>query len=416
MQTAKAALAIHGGSPVKTTPYGTGQRFQGNELAYLEQALAQNSLFYDFGAMVKRACAMMQTYTSMPYVVACTSGSAALHLGLIAAGIGPGDEVITTPNTDSGTVIGILAEGAVPIFCDCEWTLQPSARTVAEKITERTRAVIVVHLAGYAAPVDEIVTLCQARGIAVIEDCAQSWGTRLHKRMVGSFGNAGCYSTNDYKHISTGDGGFTALVDENLARRVANYADKYYDRGYGGTQRQCHFGMNYRMNELTGAVACAQLECVDEITSHRHALGEQLRRLLDGMPGMRMLQPIEDSYSTYWWTAAFVDTEAMTASRDELVAALQAEGLNVSSYGRYDLVDTGLFQTQQLRPWLTDARASYPLRQPDGRHYSYHLEQTPTHRQLLASAITIAIGTYYTELDIAETAEGFWKVCSVYAH
>lgn|GEM_PF-6390729 len=101
----------------------------------------------------------MRRYTGQPYVVACSSGTAALHLGLIAYGLGPGDEVVCTPNTDAGTVIGILAEGAVPVFCDVAETLQPTPRAIRAVLTPRTRAVIVVHLAGYPAPVDAIVRL-----------------------------------------------------------------------------------------------------------------------------------------------------------------------------------------------------------------------------------------------------------------
>src|ERR1041385_5124478 len=124
-------LAIHGGSKAKTTPYGTGKRYLDNELKYLQDALESNVLFYGFptSKWVKRACEMMQAYTGRPHVVACSSCSAAIHLGLIAAGVGRGDEVILTPNSDVGSVIGIIEEGAVPVFCDCEWNLQPSVAT-----------------------------------------------------------------------------------------------------------------------------------------------------------------------------------------------------------------------------------------------------------------------------------------------
>jgi len=415
MKTTLEQLAIHGGPKAKPEPYGTGMRFVGNEMEYLRQALESNTLFFGFGQFVKRACGMMADYTGMPYVVACTSGSASIHLGLVAAGIGPGDEVITTPNTDNGTVVGVLLEGAVPVFCDCEESLQASARTVAEKITDRTRAVVVIHLAGHAAPVDEIVALCKPRGIAVIEDCAQSWGARLHGRQVGGFSTAGCFSTNDFKHISTGDGGFVALPTEDLYRRVANYADKFYDRGFDGTLNRQHFGMNYRMSELQGAVACAQLEQVETITARRHALGEQLREQCRDIPGLTLLEPIADSYSTYWWTAAFVDETVLTATRDEVVQALQAEGANLYSYGKYDLIDTGLFQTLDMRPWLQDARRYLPLQQPDGRRYSYTLSQTPIHQRCLQTGIQVQVGTFYTEQDIEETALAFRKVFTAFA-
>ena len=407
-------LAINGGPKAKTSPYTTGLRYTGNERKYLDEALASNTLFYGFGKFVKRACAMMQTYTSRPHAVACSSGSAAIHLGLIAAGIGPGDEVIVTPNTDFGSLIGIIAEGAVPVFCDCDWTLQPSAATVAAKITPRTRAVVVIHLAGFPAPVDEIVALCQPHGIGVVEDCAQSWGTRLHGRMVGSFGTAGCFSANDMKHISTGDGGFVVLSDPALYRRVSNYSDKHYDRLFAGDLAGAHFGLNYRMSELQGAVAVAQLEQVETITARHHELGERLTAQLRGMPGAKILEGIPDSYATYWWTTLFVDEAAVTVSRDELVKALRAEGLNANSYGKYDRIRSGLMQTRVVRPWLTDARRQYPFVQPDGRTYEYHLADTPTHQRILAAGIMIGFGRFYSDHDIDETAAGLQKVFAAY--
>jgi dTDP-4-amino-4,6-dideoxygalactose transaminase len=407
-------LAINGGPKAKTTPYGTGKRFTGNELAYLQQALEQNTLFYGTGKWVKRACEMMKEYLGLPHVVACTSGTAAIHLGLIAAGIGPGDEVILTPNTDSGSAAGIIEEGAVPVFCDCEWTLQPSARTVSACITDRTRAVVVIHLAGHPAPVEEILEVCRPRGIAVIEDCAQSWGTRLNGKRVGTFSAAGCYSINDFKHISTGDGGFVALSDPELYRRVHNYADKFYDRFFNTELLQAHHGMNYRMSELQGAVACAQLERVEQITSRQHDLGDALRQRLVGLPGARVLQPIEGGYATYWWTAVFIEPESLTASRDDIAKAIQAEGIPMASYGKYDLIQKPLFQNRQARPWLKDARSSFPFDQPDGRSYHYSVEQTPTHKKALETGLMMGLTCFCTDQDIAETATGIRKVFETY--
>jgi len=413
MNTSKE-LAINGGTKAKTVPYGTGMRFQNNELKYLKEALEQNTLFYAFGDKVKKACSMMAEYTGMPYIVPASSGSAAVHLGLIAAGIGPGDEIICTPNTDAGSILGIIEEGAVPIFCDCEDMLQPSASTVAAQITKYTKAVVVVHLAGYPAPVDEIVNLCEAKGIAVIEDCAQAWGTTLNGKMVGSFGIAGCYSTNDYKHLSTGDGGFVALSDLELYRRVSNYSDKHYDRMFGFERRLAHHGMNYRMSELQGAVAIAQLEKADQITSRQHDIGESIFKGLESLSGVSMLETIPGGYSTYWWTALKVDLDCVSSTRNELVAAFVAEGIECSAYGRnYNLISTGLFQGRQVRPWLEGDRGMYPFVQPDGRSYTYSLDSTPNHKRLLETGIHLNINTYYTDQDVEEIVTGIQKVFSI---
>lgn len=409
------ALAIDGGPKTKTTPYGTGKRYVGHELKYLKQALESNTLFYGFGTMVKRACEAMKAYTGMPYIVPCSSGSAAVHLGLVACGIGPGDEVIVTPNTDQGSVLGILAEGAVPVFCDCAETLQPTVESIAARVTRRTRAVVVVHLAGYPAPVDKIVRFCRAKGIGVVEDCAQSWGTRLRGKLVGTFGTAGAYSTNDFKHISTGDGGFVALRDATLYRRVSNYSDKHYDRLFDKSWAGAHHGVNYRMGELQGAVALAQLEKVGRITARHHAIGEKLGAGIAGVRGCRILKPIPGGYSTYWWTVLIVDETKLTATRDRVVQALQAEGISASSYSKYDLIQKPLFRKRIARPWLKGPRRMYPFVQPDGRSYTYGLDQTPVHARLLQTAIMVHIGSFYTDRDVRETAAAIRKVFGAYA-
>ena len=408
-------LAANGGPKAVQHPFATGQRYADNELDYLREALEQNTLFYGFGNMVKRACAKMCEYTGRPHVVACSSGTAAVHLGLIACGIGPGDEVITTPNTDSGTVIGIIEEGAVPVFCDPDFHLQPTAEAIEARISAHTRAVVVVHLAGYPAPMDEIVELCSARGIGIVEDCAQSWGTKLHGRLVGTFGTAGCYSTNDFKHISTGDGGFVALDDESLYRRVSNYSDKHYDRLFDLTQRQAHHAVNYRMSELQGAVALAQLEKVDRITARHHEIGEALLTGVGDVPGASFVSPVPGGYSTYWWTVIWIDEQKFTESRDRIVELMQAEGVPASSYGNYDLIGKPLFQTRVVRDWLDDERRHYPFTQPDGRAYHYSYDQTPRHARMLRTGIMIGINTFYSDRDVRAIAAGVRKVLDAVA-
>ena len=408
-----ANLAINGGPKSKTTPYSVATRFGTRELECLQQALNQNTLFYGKGNLVKQACELMKSYTGRPYVVPCSSGTAAVHLGLIACGIGPGDEVILTPNTDSGSVIGIMAEGAVPVFCDCDENLQPDVASISARITSRTKAVIVVHLAGYPAPIDAIMDLCRAHNIGVVEDCAQSWGTRLNGRMVGSTGTAGVYSTNDFKHLSTGDGGFVALADPNLYRRVSNYADKHYDRLFDQSRRQAHFGLNYRMSELQGAVAVAQLEKVDAITGRYHELGTRLEQKLKGLRGGRMIDGLPGSHCTYWWSAIQTDPTHLTGSRDEILKALQAEGLSHSA-PYYDLLQRPLFQQRVVRPWLDADRCSYPFVQPDGRSYTYDYTPTPNHKRFMETGIHMHIEGGYTDRDIDETAAGVHKVFNAF--
>jgi len=149
-------LALHGGPKVRTRPWPErGRRFGEQELKELREALEQNTLFYVYGEKTRRMCSRMARMCGMPHVVACSSGSAAIHAAIKACGVGPGDEVITSPITDAGTVLGIVYEGAVPVFADIDpLNYNVTAATIRERITARTRAVIVVHLAGCPADME----------------------------------------------------------------------------------------------------------------------------------------------------------------------------------------------------------------------------------------------------------------------
>src|SRR5690606_5183825 len=138
----------------------------------------------------------------------CSSGTAAIHVAVNAAGVGPGDEVITAPITDMGTVIGILYQLGVPVFADLQpYTYNLDPEDVRRKITPKTKAVIAVHLAGNPAELSELRQICDEHNLVLIEDCAQAWGAEYDGKPVGTIGDIGCWSLNDFKHIGCGDGG-----------------------------------------------------------------------------------------------------------------------------------------------------------------------------------------------------------------
>ena len=170
-----AKLAIHGGPKVKTTPFGTGRRFGGEEIKELVESLEQKTLFYHHGNKVKTFLRDFNRLYGAKYRVAASSGTAAMHVALGAAGISVGDEVITSPITDLGTAIGILYQNAIPVFADVDprtYNLDPAS--VEAKITERTKAILVVHLAGNPADMDPLLALAEKYKLSD-EDCAQSF-------------------------------------------------------------------------------------------------------------------------------------------------------------------------------------------------------------------------------------------------
>src|SRR5690554_4420555 len=185
------------------------------------------------------------------YCVATSSGTASINVALGTVGVTAGDEVITSPITDMGTVIGILYQNAIPIFADLDphtYNLDP--KSVEEKITDKTKAILVVHLAGNPADMDAIMEIAKKHDIKVIEDCAQSYMSYYKGKLVGTIGDIGCFSLNDFKHISAGDGGMCLLNDEETYKKAFRFADKNYDRfskDPSATRRIEFLAPNYRM-------------------------------------------------------------------------------------------------------------------------------------------------------------------------
>jgi dTDP-4-amino-4,6-dideoxygalactose transaminase len=213
--------AIAGGKPAKTVPFDRGQRYGDEELAELRDALGQNTLFYAHGKKVYALEAEFARLNGMKHGVACSSGTAAIHTAMMAAGISPGDEVITTPITDMGSVIPILMQGAIPVFADIDpATHNLSAVSVEGAISPRTRAVLAVHLAGTPCDMDALAWICADRDVLLIEDCAQAFGAVYRDRPVGTIGQLGCFSFNEFKHVSCGDGGLVLTDDPTLASRA----------------------------------------------------------------------------------------------------------------------------------------------------------------------------------------------------
>jgi perosamine synthetase len=305
--------AIAGGQPAKTTPYGKEPKYGETELQQLREALEQGSLFYAHGNKVKALEKRFAEMNSVPYAIACSSGTAAIHAALIAVGVSPGDEVITSPITDMGSIIPILYQGAIPVFADVHphsYTLLPES--VEARITLRTRAVIAVHLWGNACDMHALRDICRRHSLWLIEDCAQAFGCRYMGEPIGTLGDIGCFSLNEFKHISCGDGGIVLTRDERLATRLRLATDKCYNREPTATQRNPTFlANNYRMTELQGAVALAQLEKLDSIVVRRRRWCEAFSERLQDVPGISLPQPTAGCEPSWWFYMLRVVPESL---------------------------------------------------------------------------------------------------------
>lgn len=410
-------LALYGGEKVKNTPFAKGKRFGEEELRNLEEALNQNTLFYWKGNLVKKLTAKFAEMYGVPYCVATTSGTASIHVALGALGVTAGDEVITSPITDMGTIIGIIYQNAIPVFADLDpnsYNMDPAS--IEAKITDKTKAIVVVHLAGAPADMDPIMEIAKRHNLKVIEDCAQSYMTRYKGRLCGTIGDAGCFSLNDFKHISAGDGGMVIMKDENLYHTALRFADKNYQRitVNGQADRQIPFiAPNYRMNELTGAVGLAQLDKVEWICEQRHKMGERVSEALRKLPGLTPPKIYENSYSSYWFYLFRIDEEEAGVSREEFCNAVSAEGVPCTpGYIPHCVYEYDMFANQEGYR-STNCPFKCPL---NDRTYTYGKGLCPQAEEILQTAVRVEINEFYSEQDIQDTINAITKVSNYFYH
>jgi perosamine synthetase len=405
-------LAIHGGPRVRTEPMTTsGPRFDELELKELKEALEQQTLFYWHGNKVKEFRRRFAALYGVKHCHMVTSGTAALHTATCALGISPGDEVITTPITDQGTVVAILAQGGVPVFADVDpHTYNITAETVARVITPKTRAVIVVHLAGNPADMDPILELAESHDLRVIEDCAQSYLCWYRGRPAGTMGDIGCFSLNDFKHISAGDGGMVITNDDDLSAQCALALDKGYHRD-GSGRRPGILAFNYRPSELHGAVALAQLGKLPRIVAQRNLLGDRLTSLIQDIPGLHPHKVLDGCRSSYWFYLGRMDPDALGISRDEFVSAVAAEGVPVTP----GYIGRMVYEYPVLVEHHAYAQGEFPWDGTYGRAITYGPGLCPVAEEVEATSWRVPITEHMIEKDIDDIAAALRKVAQHFA-
>ena len=325
-------LAINGGPKAKPTPYATANRYGEEELAQLREVIESGRLMGPAGKVLEFEEAVAEAFGAR-HCVMVTSGTAALHTALAALGVSEGDEVITTCVTDIGTVAAILALHAVPVFADVDpETTLISAATARERITDRTRAIIAVHMAGLPCPMDELMALSEETGVLILEDCAQAHGGRYRGRNLGTIGHAGGYSMNESKQMSTGDGGFVLTEDDTTASIAALFHDKTYIRdgsiGYGD-QPIPFAALNYRPSALQAAVGLAQLHKLPALVASRDAHARRYYEELGDLPHLLLPRIVEGGEPSWWPVPA-----RYTGSEPDVTQirhALGAEGLTIGN-------------------------------------------------------------------------------------
>lgn len=285
-------------------------------------------------------------YGGAAHGVAVNSGTSALHLALLAAGVGPGDEVITVPNTFVATVAAVRYTGARAVLVDVDperYTMDPAR--VEAAITPRTKALLPVHLYGQPADMDPIVEIARRRGLVVIEDAAQAHGARYRGRPVGSLGHLACFSFYPGKNLGAyGEGGMVLTSDEGWARKIRMLRDWGQDRKYNHLLP----GYNYRMEGIQGAILRVKLRHLERWTEARRAHAARYRELLAGC-GVEL--PSEAPDARHVWHVYAVRAR----ERDAVMKALGEQGIQTGIHYPIPV---------HLQPAYADpayARGSFPL-------------------------------------------------------
>jgi perosamine synthetase len=270
--------------------------------------------------------------------VAVSSGTAALHAAMFAAGVGPGDEVIAPPLTFAASTNAALYLGGVPVFADVRadtLTLDPAE--VERKLTPRTRAVVAVDYAGQPCDLDALRALTRPRGIALIEDAAHALGARYRGRPLGAIADLTVWSFHPVKHVTTGEGGMISTDDPRLADRCVRF------RNHGITtdaaQREAagdwvyemvDLGFNYRLTDLQCALGLAQLGKLEGFLARREAIAARYDEALGGLPGLTLPAVAADVRHAWHLYPVLLDLERLSADRRTVFSALRAEGIGVN--------------------------------------------------------------------------------------
>ncbi|MBI3693921.1 MAG: DegT/DnrJ/EryC1/StrS family aminotransferase [Acidobacteria bacterium] len=395
--------AIEGGPKAKRTPFPARERHGELEKRYLAEVIDSDMLFYFAGTKVYELQKRFAAMYGKKHCVACSSGTAAVHIALGALRLPAGSEVIVPAITDMGSLTGLLYQGLVPVFADVDPdTLNIDPASVRRRITARTRAILAVHHSGLAADMDGLLDL----GIPVVEDCAQAYYCEYKGRLAGTMGAIASFSLNHFKHITCGSGGMVLTDDDQLRYVASLFVDKCFQREEK-IRNPFFLAPNYQMTELQGAVALAQLERVEGIVTARNRLGTRLNELLREVPGVTPQKVPTGSRHSYFMYLFRVDLERLGCTAREFSAALAAEGIPNEAHqitGGRPVYLYDIFQNRSAFPGT-----EYPFDRV------YRKGDCPVAEEAYSRWITMSLYEQYAETDIEEIAFGIGKVARHFA-
>ena len=266
------------------------------------------------------------SYIGLKYGISTSNGTTALHLALAALEIKRGDEVIVPALTFASVANVVIYTGAKPVFVDSHpeyWCIDPSK--LEEKITKKTRAIILVHLYGHPCNMDPIIKIAKDHNLHVVEDCAEAHGAKYKGRKVGTFGDIACFSFYGNKIITTGEGGMCLTKNEELAEKIRVFRD----HGMDTKKKYWHrvIGFNYRMTNLQAALGVAQLEKIDKFIERKRKIAKTYNTFLKNVQGVTLHPEMPWAKNVYWLYSILIDAKKYGINRDDLMEKLAQKGI-----------------------------------------------------------------------------------------
>jgi dTDP-4-amino-4,6-dideoxygalactose transaminase len=379
----------------------SGRTLGDEELALLAEVISSGTLTSTKGAQVPALEARFAEVLGVRHAIACASGTAAVHLAVAAVDPEPGDEIVTTSITDMGALSPILYQGAIPVFADVDVeTCNVTASAIESRLSDRTKAIVVTHLFGNPCEMPAIEEVANAHGIPLIEDCAQAFLSRSRGRLVGTIGAVGCFSLQQGKHITTGEGGLVVTDDDALARRMRLFVNKAWPYGEPNPDHE-FLALNYRLTELQGAVARAQLEKLEAGVSQRIAMAERLSSALVGVDGITTPKAAAGDVHTYWKYCLRVDETTVPGGPQALAAELKVGGIaSAPRYIQKPAFRCAMFQEQRT---FGSSRFPFTLARPEALDYAE--ERFPGTFDALAGILVLPWNERYTEEHVDMLAD-----------
>lgn len=299
------------------------------EIEAVVAALRRGEISGSFGESIPRFEEEFAGYCGCKYGVAVSSGSTALHLAVAAAGIGAGDEVLVSSSTNIATALAVIHNQAIPVPVDSEsitWNLDLDL--IDGLITEKTKAIIPVHLYGHPVDMDRLMEIARRHNLLVIEDCAESHGATCRGRMTGSFGDMACFSFYANKVITTGEGGMITTNNEQLAERLRLLRNLAFTKP---RFRHEEAGFNFRMTGIQAAMGRAQFAKIDHIISEKRRVAHTYNEFLRDVEGLQLPHEASWARNVYWMYSVVVQPE-FGISRDHLITALRTADIDTRTF------------------------------------------------------------------------------------